>query len=349
VSTAELERVTSVEQEWEQLAAETRAAPWLWPGWFAAWGRAFAPGEELVACCARDGTRLRAVGVFRMSGRRLDSAANVHTPWWGIVAADEQARADVAAATLAAVRGSVALRQAREDWNDEAALRAAAGPDGRVLRSVHEQAPFIDASADWESYYRERIDRHRRREIDRCRRRLAEEGALTYEWRAPAPDEVEALLDEGLRVEASGWKGRTGTAILSQPPTAGFYRELARWAADKGWLRLAFLRAGPRAVAFELALEQDGVVSLVKGGYDEASARFGPGVVLLRDLLEDAFVRGVREIDLLGGAENYKLQWAHGTRARSTVTAFHGAVDYALARATLAARTAGRALRRRLA
>jgi CelD/BcsL family acetyltransferase involved in cellulose biosynthesis len=339
-----IEDLASVEREWEQLAAESQAAPWLWPGWFAAWRAAFAPGDELLAACARDDGRLRAIGVFRRRGRRLESAANVHTPWWGIVAADEDAREAVAAAALTAAAGRVALRQVREDWADAAALRAALGRGGRILRSVREQAPFVSVTTEWESYYRGQIDRHRRREIDRCRRRLADEGPLQYEWRSPSPDDVDALLEEGYRVEASGWKGRAGTAILSHPATALFYRELARWAAARGWLRLAFLRVGRRPVAFELAFEQEATVSLVKGGYDEAAARYGPGVVLLHDLLEDAFGRGVREIDLLGGAERYKLRWAHGTRARSTVTAYRGTAGYAVARAALGIR---RRLRRR--
>jgi CelD/BcsL family acetyltransferase involved in cellulose biosynthesis len=333
-----IEDIASVEREWEELAAETHAAAWLRPGWFAAWRAAFAPGDELLAACARDDGRLRAVGVFRRRGRRLEAAANVHTPWWGIVAAGEEARVAVAGTALTAAGGPVALHQVREDWDDAAALRTALGGRGRILRFVHEQAPFVSVAADWESYYREQIDRHRRKEIDRCRRRLADEGPLAYEWRSPSSDDVDALLDEGYRVEARGWKGRAGTAILSHPATALFYRELARWAAARGWLRLAFLRVGRRPVAFELALEQDGVVSLVKGGYDEAAARYGPGVVLLHDLLEDAFARGVREIDLLGGAERYKLRWAHGTRARSTVTAYRGTAGYAVARAALGIR-----------
>jgi CelD/BcsL family acetyltransferase involved in cellulose biosynthesis len=344
---ARVEDLSSVETEWELLATETHAAPWLRPGWFTAWRNAFAAGEELVPVCARDRAgRLRAIGIFRSRGRRLESAANVHTPWWGIVAVDEQARAAVATAALAAARTAVALHQVREDWGDERAL-----PKARAVRVIREQAPFVRVVSEWDSYYRAQIDRHRRKEIERCRRRLSEQGALAYEWLCPSPDELDVLLDEGFRVEQSGWKGRSRTAILSQPATAVFYRDLARWGAQRGWLRLAFLRVGGRPLAFELAFEHGGIVSVVKGGYDEAAARHGPGVVLLRELLEDAFGRGVREIDLLGGDEPYKLRWAHDTRARSTVTTFRATpaamVAYAAARAAAGAHATARRLRRR--
>src|SRR5207247_10269646 len=61
-------------------------------------------------------------------------------------------------------------------------------------------------------------------------------------------ERLDELLEEGFRVEASGWKSRAGTAIASRPDTRRFYTDVARWASDRGWLRLAFLRLGGRAL-----------------------------------------------------------------------------------------------------
>jgi CelD/BcsL family acetyltransferase involved in cellulose biosynthesis len=343
----------SLTSEWEQLANETGAAPWAWPGWFVAWNRAFAAGESLVYHCARTNGRLRAIGIFRGRAPGTGSAANVHTPWWGILAADREAHAQVMRAALADTPSRLVLRQLREDAEDETTLRAVCREDAfRVLRTAVEQAPFVRVDSDWAAYCRGRISRHLRKEIERCRRRLGEEGPLRYEWRSPAIDELGSLLEEGFRVEASGWKARAGTAILSQPSTTLFYTDVAHWAALHGWLRLGFLRVRGRPVSFELALEKEGVVWLVKGGYDERAARYGPGIVLLHDLLEDAFNRDAREIDLLGSSEPYKLRWANQTRARSSVAAFRrstvGTADYAAHFAVLRARTAARGLRRTL-
>jgi CelD/BcsL family acetyltransferase involved in cellulose biosynthesis len=330
-------------EEWERLARETLAGPWAWPGWFEAWARAFAPGEELVVHGVRAEGRLRGVGVFRRRGRRLEAAANVHSPWWGVVAADDETRKRVIADAVADGPAGVVLRQVRDD------AEANAVPAGcRTVRRVIERAPFVQVTADWDAYAHATITRHQRLEIERCKRRLSEEGALQYEWLAPSPDAIDALLDEGFRVEGSGWKARAGTAIDSQPETASFYRDVARWAATRGWLRLGFLRVGTRPLAFELAFEQEGVVSLVKGGYDESSARFGPGIVLLRELLQDAFERGVREVDLLGSSEPYKLRWAHGTRERSELAVLpatpRGTAEYVARRVVLGARSAARPL-----
>ena len=319
----EVGSVDTFAPEWSELAERTAAPPWAWPDWFRTWEQAFSPNTPLLVYVARSGRRLSGVGVFRRPDRALEAAANVHSPWWGVLAEDQHAREAVLATALREEPTRLELHQIREGAGEAEALRACAAPRGyRIVESVVERAPFVRVDNDWQTYYPVHVNRHRRKEIDRCRRRLMEAHRLDYEWAIPDRDAVDGLLDEGFRVEASGWKGRAGTAIASDSATASFYREIARWASSRGWLRLGFLRTDGRAAAFELATEKDGVVSLVKGGYDEALARFGPGIVLLHDLLEDAFARGIKEVDLLGSSERYKLEWADATRSRSRASAF---------------------------
>jgi hypothetical protein len=62
-------------------------------------------------------------------------------------------------------------------------------------------------------------------------------------------------LEEGFRVEGSGWKGVYGTSISSHPATRRFFTEVAYWASKCGWLRLAFLCLNDRALDFGYALE----------------------------------------------------------------------------------------------
>jgi CelD/BcsL family acetyltransferase involved in cellulose biosynthesis len=348
----EVGSVDAFAPEWSELAERTGAAPWAWPEWFGAWQRAFSPATPLVAYVARSDGRLSGIGAFRRQNRRLEAAANIHSPWWGVLAEGQDAREAVLAAAFREKPTRLELHEVRESAGDEEAIRTCGAAYGyRIVESVFERAPFVRVDGDWETYYHSRIDRHRRKEIDRCRRRLMDTHRLDYEWVAPDRDRVDALLDEGLRLEASGWKGRAGTAIVSDPATATFYREIARWAASQGWLRLGFLRADGKAVAFEFALEKDGVVSLLKGGYDEGLSRLGPGILLLHDLLEDAFARGSTEVDLLGGSERYKLQWADATRDRSRVSAFsptpRGTAEFGLRRLELLARAAVRSMRNR--
>jgi hypothetical protein len=122
---------------------------------------------------------------------------------------------------------------------------------------------------------------------------------------ADGHERLDEVLEEAFRIEASGWKEAKGTAITSRPDTRRFYRDVARWAAGEGWLRIAFLRLDGHAVAMMYVLETDRTLYYLKGGYDPGFERHSPGMVLLASVIEDAFGRDVDRVELLGGDERY--------------------------------------------
>jgi CelD/BcsL family acetyltransferase involved in cellulose biosynthesis len=194
-----------------------------------------------------------------------------------------------------------------------AAYRSAAVHAGSsMLQRTLERSPFVAIDGSWEAY-RRRLSRHRRAELGRMRRRLEEVGDLRLQV-ADGRERLQVLLDEVFSVEASGWKGARGTAIACRPETRGFYTDVAAWAAERGWLRLAFLRLAGRPLAVQYLLEVDGVQYALKGGYDPSAERFSPGILLLEGLLERAFGTGIRRFALLGGDEPYKVAFADGAQ-----------------------------------
>jgi len=127
---------------------------------------------------------------------------------------------------------------------------------------------------------------------------------------ADGRERLDEVLEEAFRIEASGWKGTNGTAITSRPDTRRFYRDVARWAAGEGWLRIAFLRLDGHAVAMMYLLETEGF------------ERHSPGMVLLASVIEDAFGRDVDRVELLGGDERYKLAFTGDVHDRLRFQAF---------------------------
>src|SRR5205823_4205445 len=124
------------------------------------------------------------------------------------------------------------------------------GSGHRVRARVLERSPAIHTDGMYETYCRY-VDAKLRGELRRRRRRLQElAGSVRLEVHDGRED-LRELLDEGFRIEAAGWKGKRSSAILSRPDTRRFYTAVARWAAASGYLRLAFLRAGDTAVAFD--------------------------------------------------------------------------------------------------
>jgi CelD/BcsL family acetyltransferase involved in cellulose biosynthesis len=186
---------------------------------------------------------------------------------------------------------------------------------------VLERSPYVLTTGTWEAFARERLSRNRRSQLGRARRRLEREGKLELEL-ADGNERLEELLAEVFQIEASGWKGEEGTAIASRPETLRFYCQVARWAAARGWLRIAFLRLDGRALATMLLLETEGVLYYLKGGYDPVFERFSPGMALLGSVIEHALGNHIVRVELLGGDERYKLAFTGDVKDKRRFQAF---------------------------
>jgi len=167
---------------------------------------------------------------------------------------------------------------------------------------------FIELGGGWEQYESD-LGSKLGREVRRRLRRLEESGDVELEVLSGG-DRLEELLAEGFGVEASGWKGRDGTAIASHPRTVGFYSSLARWAETRGELRLSFLRLDGRAIAFNFALEAYGVFHSLKSGYLQEAARLGPSQVHRYLMIQRAFQQGLTRYRFVGPSAQYKDRWA---------------------------------------
>ena len=315
--------------EWDALAGQTGASPFVRPGWVEAWWSAFGQGE-LYAATVHERGRLVAVAPVVRDARGTSSPTNWHSPEFELVAASPEAAA-AAAHGIAALPGR-RLRLGFLNSPDAGVwIDAARKASRRVIVTTLERSPYVAIDGDWDAYL-QTVPKHRVAELRRRERRLRELGELDFDVESGGAG-LEDALEEGLRLEGSGWKLEQGTAILSQPETAAFYRDVARWAAPRDWLRLCFLRLDGRAIAFQYVVEVDGVAYFLKGGYDPDFKRYAPGVLLARDVLARAFRIGLRRYEFLGTDDAFKLDWAREVRDRLRVQAFAtsatGLVDWA--------------------
>jgi CelD/BcsL family acetyltransferase involved in cellulose biosynthesis len=318
--------IKPVEREWEELADRVGASPFVRPGWISAWWEAFGSGSLPVFVLRRDG---RLGGVLPMMRHRgtLLSPTNWHTPGFGVVAEDDAARLALFEAIVGEGPRRVDL-SFLADAADVQCLRRAA-ERYRLVERVVIRSPYVPVESDWDSYWRG-LSRNLRKTVRRCRNRLAERGEMVIEV-ADGREDLDRLLEEGFRLEASGWKGEEVTAIVSRPETRRFYETVSRWAADAGILRLAFMRIDGEAVAFNLSFEAGGRHYVLKLGHDAELNSLGPGTVLTAAMVERTFALGLQSYEFLGGDAAYKLRWAPSCHELARVQAFaptaSGAVD----------------------
>lgn len=132
----------------------------------------------------------------------------------------------------------------------------------------------------------------RLKEWRRLRRRLEEEaGPLTFRIRT-TPPEVRHGMEDFLTLESRGWKGARGTALLMNASLAVFARAASRLMAREGKCRIVSLECAGVPVAMGIVLLTQGRAAFWKTAYDEAFARFSPGVLLTLELTRALHAEG---------------------------------------------------------
>ncbi len=146
----------------------------------------------------------------------------------------------------------------------------------------------------------------RRHEVGRQLRRLADVGEVTF-VSAIEPQQVRARFELFMQLEAAGWKGKRGTALLSNPATAEFAREVVANRAEAGAARVGLNRprrqadrdAGDvRCRLYRLHLEgrlRRGAIALLAGR--SVDAGYSEGAVLRSDADADRLLRQRRSSD----------------------------------------------------
>jgi CelD/BcsL family acetyltransferase involved in cellulose biosynthesis len=311
----------ALEQEWDRLALRCEATPYMRPGWFRAWMNAFRPRQPLSLLTVRRAGDLVAALPLVNTRLGLRPPVNSETPSFEPLSVDAEAARALVGPLLTHCR-HIDLSFVPAGGNERDLVRSAEDRGCRVRRDVVRRSPYTRVDDDWEILRNEVLGRSRRKWMARSRRQLGEMGDLTFEVhdsRSPLRD----LLDEGLAMEAAGWKGTRGTAILSRPSTAAFYKLLAEWAAAAGLLRLHFLRLDGRPIAFEFALEQSGALHVLKTAYDEEMRRYGPGILILDEGLAYASKQPHLHVsESLGEDDPYKLEFSTGVHEQLRISVF---------------------------
>ncbi|MDB5506992.1 MAG: hypothetical protein JWR75_1630 [Devosia sp.] len=165
-----------------------------------------------------------------------------------------------------------------------AAFETAARQRG-VQRFVHNtrQRAALAVPADAEIYLREGFGARRLKELRRQRHRMEDEGEVGFVV-ADTPTGVEGALQRFLALEASGWKGKRGTALDQSAGDAKFITDMATGLTANGQFEIAELTLAGRTIAAGLVVHQRDHALFFKIAYDETMGRFSPGVQLTVEL-----------------------------------------------------------------
>jgi CelD/BcsL family acetyltransferase involved in cellulose biosynthesis len=324
-----------LEPVWNEVAeAAGLDHPFLEHAWIRTWWECFGAGSTLQILVLKAGDQAIAIAPLiltpvRMWGikvRRLGFFYNAHVPRADFIVTERPEEAYRAIWSHLFHRCSwdlLQLCQLREGSQTLGAIPRLAADDSCPTGAWPSSAsPYLPLSTSWGKYFDGLSAKHRSNLRNRLKRL---KGMGPLEMEAITSDEkLDDALEAGLRLEAAGWKGKSRTAISCDPDTSRFYSTLAQRAADRGWLRLNFLHAGSKRIAFDYCLSYKNRIYRLKSGYDPSYARYSPSNLLFCSNLRNAFEQGLTEYDFLGAADGWKLKWAKQTKPHYWLYVFSG-------------------------
>ena len=299
--------------------------PFLRHEWLRTWWDAFGEGRTLNVMVVRAGNRILGLAplmlekarMYRVPIRRIQFLHNDHTPKADVIVTE---RADE---VYDAVWNT--LQQSRSRWD---VLQFSQLPSdspthaqiGRLSAMqgyptslwMSDASPYVELTSNWNAYLNS-LGAKLRQNLRNRLNRLQKVGDTQLQMLSE-PDAIRQARADALELEASGWKREAGTAIHSDPQVLRFYTELADRAGASGWLRLLFLTVNGQRIAASYASQYQGRLSFFKTGYDPEFAKYAPFKLLTYHTIRDGYTNGLREVDFLGDAEPWKLEWTSTIR-----------------------------------
>lgn len=188
-----------------------------------------------------------------------------------------------AVADVSSIANILALDMMATEGQTYDALVRVVGRRGGSLCIIEEsQRPKLASDLDGKTYLQEALSSSTRKKLRQYRRRLSEQGALSYAV-AAEPDEIKHDLESFLVMEAAGWKGSQGTALLSDAAAAQFMRQAVAVLAETGSVAIHSLRLDGKPVSMQIIARCGTAAFTWKTAYDERFREFSPGVLLLED------------------------------------------------------------------
>jgi len=323
-----------LEPEWNDAVERAGLAhPFLRHEWLATWWECFGEGRQLHIVIVRADAQIiaiapllsEAVSLCGIPVRQLRLMFNDHTPRADVIVAEPGDRAYRAIWNALVDTGDrwdvLLLGQLPRDSKAREVFTRLAGEDGRAVGVWPSgDSPYLELAGTWESYFGSLSGKFRSNVRNRISR-LQRVGQTALES-VDTPSGVDEALADAFRLEASGWKLREGTAIISRADVQRFYTMFAHRAAARGWLRLQFLTVGGQRIATSFSLVYGRRLFLCKTGYDPAFDTGSPFKVLTSFATEQAYQQGLAEVDFLGDTEPWKLEWTSAVRSHDWVYVF---------------------------
>ena len=303
----------SLVPEWDRLWKRCPSAtPFQSPAWQLSWWKYFGQRGTLLASAIREKGSLKALWPLSVDGsaeaRTLIMNGMGISDYLDVLIAPDHKN-------LGAELMRASLMELWKEWDlcdfqdlrPESPLLAWAVPEGMIFEVSPLQAcPVVALPASYDRLLTI-MSSHHRRSLRRAHRLLS--GAGEYRIEKADHDTLGESLDALFRLHRARWIEQSLPGVLNEPTIQNFHRDVAACMLGAGCLRLYRLVLNDRIISVLYLFTNATRSFCYLGGFDPASERFSPGVILIQHAIQEAITEGKQDFDFLRGSEAYKYLW----------------------------------------
>ncbi len=320
-----MDELDSVAQEWRKMLPAKGVTPTQEHIWYLSCAETLLGQSKLAVIAVEDNTGLLALAPLMMTsafphGYEQLGVGALYEPS-NLLYMDESAL-DVLLGALLQTRQPLILGRTYADSRIFAAIQRAFAGKGIVITRNCSGLPYIKLDGS-DSDIDTLLSGSLRSDLRRARRKADATGRVSFKVYTPASArEFLALFEDALKIEATGWKGRCGSDLVTDTTRQAFFRHYGIRAAEKGTLRLAFMFIDSEPVAMQFAVQTGGSFWLLKIGYNEAFSKCSPGMLLMLETLRFAAQQGLSSYEFLGCSEHWTRRWTRLERPSIRIEAY---------------------------
>lgn len=186
--------------------------------------------------------------------------------------------------------------------------------NARANRKDHALTMSISLDGDFASYWAQR-SKQLQKNMRRYERRVETDLISPRFSCLSSPSDMEAAVARYATLESKGWKGELGTAVGIDNTQGMFYSDVMRRFAESGNAVVYELWLGEQLAASRLVISSAEMLVILKTTYDETMDKYAPGRLLLREVIQRAFISHPgKVIEFYTDANADQLAWATAQR-----------------------------------
>jgi len=303
--------LSQVQTDWDALNDKTSLIPILDFDFWSIMLQHFGSGNELVCLCRRDGDLIASTIVEPVGKGRWETSAPDQAPlgaWMSTNSISISTLLETLANSLPGYVASLAVTRQDPD------ISARPSVTGKLSTLDYISTGRIYCDDGFDAYWKSR-GKNLRQNLRRQRNRLSREKVQTRLRTITEYDLIGDGVDAYGRLESSGWKSESGTALHPDNAQGKFYRALFEFYGRTNESVVYEYYYNSDLVATDLCLRRGNVLTILKTTHDEQQKTTSPALLMREESIRDMLDHdGINQIEFYGKQMDWHTKWTDDFR-----------------------------------